>query len=236
MANEIQKIYRDKIDRYEFSQLVWSNYVLGRLTVPEVMELCNNDLKKRFQDVPPFGFIEKKDISSYVEKISKEIKKRTNEDFQEKFNVVVDIVEEVQNVAHQLKEDMQQVRERAQHFFENSEQDAVAEQRYFKWDEALHKDMAAFKEFVQLLANIQGKLQTNITLNVVDEKFKEILTVIRDTQTLPNNMKRQLLLEIKDRIEKVRKDLVSLPAPKDVKTVQAKVVSVEPLEIETHEN
>lgn len=232
MADEIQKIFSNKIDRYEFGQLIWTNYVLGRLSVPEVMELCNVDLKKRFQDTPPFGFIERKDISSYVEKVSKEIKKRTNEDFQDKFNMVVDIVDEVQNVAMQLKQDMEQVRERAQHFFENSEQDASAEQRYFKWDEVLHKDMLAFKDFVQLLASIQGKLQSNITLTVVDEKFKDILAVIRDTQTIPNSMKRQLLLEIRDRIEKARKDLVSLPPPKDIKTIQAKVINVEPLEIE----
>lgn len=230
MADEIQKYYKDKIDRYEFGQLIWSNYVLGRLSVPEVMELCNTDLRKRFQEAPPFGFIERQDISSYVSKISKEVKKRTNEDFQDKFDMVVDIVQEVQNVAHQIKEDMEQVRERAQHFFESSENDAAAEQRFFKWDEVLHKDMNAFKEFVQLLASIQGKLQTNITLNVVDEKFKEILAVIRDTETLPNSMKRQLLLEIKDRIEKVRKDLISLPPPKEVKVIPIKVV--EPLEID----
>lgn len=232
MADEIQKSYKDKIDRYEFSQLIWTNYVLGRLSVPEVMDLCNADLRKRFQEAPPFGFIERKDISSYVEKVSKEIKKRTNQDFQDNVNVVVDIVDEVQNVAHQLKEDMATMREKCQHFLENVDTDASAEQRFFRWDEALHRDMAAFKEFVQLLASIQGKLQTNITLSVVDDKFKEIFAVIRDTQTIPNSSKKLLLLEIRDRIERVRKDLVSLPAPKDIKTIQAKVVDIQPLEID----
>lgn len=232
MADEIQKSYKDKIDRYEFSQLIWTNYVLGRLSVPEVMDLCNADLRKRFQEAPPFGFIERKDISSYVEKVSKEIKKRTNQDFQDNVNVVVDIVDEVQNVAHQLKEDMATMREKCQHFLENADTDASAEQRFFRWDEALHKDMVAFKEFVQLLASIQGKLQTNITLTVVDEKFKEIFAVIRDTQTIPNSSKKLLLLEIRDRIERVRKDLVSLPAPKDIKQIQAKVIDVQPLEID----
>lgn len=229
---DIQKSCKDRIDRYEFGQLIWSNYVLGRLTVTEVLELCNEDLKKRFQEAPPFGFIVREDISSYVTKVSREIKKRTNEDFQDKMNVVVDIIDEVQTVAQQLKVDMEQVRERAQHFFDISEGDAAAEERYFKWDDALHKDLTAFKDFVQLLANVQGKIQTNITLTVVDEKFKEIFAVIRDTKILQNSEKKLLLIEIRDRVEKVRKDLVSLPAPKDMKQIQAKVINVQPLEIE----
>lgn len=227
---DIIRTYRDRIERYGFDTLVWTNYVVGKLSKQEVTNLCNQDLRKRFQETPPFGFLEVTDVSTYVTKLSTEIKKKADEDLQTKITVVVDVVDEIQNIAKQIRDDMEAVRERAQHFLESSMDDAVAESRYFKWDEALHKDITAFKDLVQLLAGIQGKLQPTITLNVVDEKFKEVLATIRDTECIPNNMKRQLLIEIKDRIEKVRKDLVSLPPPKEIKATVVKATPMEPLE------
>lgn len=223
----LELVSKDKIERYDFGQLIWTNYILGRLKVNEVVELCNKDLEKRFQQTPPFGFITKSDVSNYVNKLSTEIRKKSDEDFQQKITVVVDIVDEVQNIAQQVKEDMEAARERARFLLDASINDASLEKRYFQWDEVLHKDITAFKDLVQLLAGIQGKLQPTITLTLVDEKFKEILAVIRDTQLLPNNLKKQLLVEIRDRIERVRKDLVSLPG--ETKQVKAKVISVEPL-------
>lgn len=232
MADEIKEIkIRDKVQRYELDNLIWSNYVLGNLTTTEIVNVCNNDLKKRFGDsVFPFGEVTNNDVSSYVQKLSDAIKKRQDEGLAQKIDVVFNIVDELQNIAIEVKKDMDLVSQRSRTLLDDSEQDVSLENRYFRWAEAFHRNITSFKDLTQLLANIQGKFQgTVITLNVVDEKFKEILTVIRDTTVIPNNMKRQLLLEIKDRMDRVRKDLVSIPVAKQVK---AEVIQVKPLEFD----
>lgn len=230
---------KDKLERYELDKLVWSNYVLGKLTIPETVNVCNEDLKKRFEDNPPFGKVEAIDVSSYIEKIHREIKKKADSTLQEKVDIVFNIVDQLQNIAIQVKDDMDIVRGRARKYLEESDVDSsidqtaalAAENKYFKWDDAFHKDILAFKDIAQLLASVQGKISTNITLNVVDEKFKIILETVRDSQVIPNNMKRALLAEIKDKIDQARKDLISMPTIKEAKVINAKPV-LPPLDIE----
>lgn len=190
-------VYSTKIEKLGVEDEIWDEIVVKGRTYRETSEKINRKLRQN-------GIKEKislMNISYYLKKLKSKIREHDRRDIRTRLNSVVNIVGELENILTDIKDSMEEI--------QGKKALAPNDQQYLIFHEAFHRDVRSFVDTSKLLAGIQGKLQTNITIDVVDIEFRKILQILTETDKIPNHVKKELLMEIRDKIKESRQKMIS---------------------------
>lgn len=161
-----------KIEKYGLQNLVWKLVIEKNEGLPAVVKACNAEIK-RLEIVKP-TWISINNIKHHLKRIQRAIAEYDTEFIRERLNKAVNIVEKIHDSISRIEEKAEEAYDR------DSISELVALSRVL--NESMH-----------LLANVQGKLQPGITIQMYNTSVSQIVNVIEEAEFVLPEARAKLL-------------------------------------------
>ena len=186
--------HQNKVEKFRLEEIVVDAYVNKNHTVPQVVKICNANLRKRGISTK----INKTNIRNYIKKIKTKLAKADQDFFQE---VIQDagVVDKIKNLSALVKSGWhrrQAIMEDMEACFERGDRDGF--QKAVRLDQ---QNDALMADIVTKLATLENKLQTTVTIEFVASLAQKMTDVVLGFDGIDGLAKEHLVVKMSKMID-----------------------------------